>query len=78
MGNDMKVDKTLDIKGLSAQRLKEVTQEILNMMAKGQILRVIADNAETDMAISMVCEHLGCRLLSMEQDGGVVCLTIMK
>lgn len=78
MGSDLRVDKTLDIKGLSAQRLKEVTQEILNMMSKGQVLRVIADNAETNKVIPVVCEHLGCRLLSTEEDKGVVSLTIMK
>jgi TusA-related sulfurtransferase len=74
----MKADKTLDIKGLTDQRPKEVTKDVLNMMAKGQILRVIADDAEARQAIAVLCEYSGYNLLSMEEDGGIICFTIQK
>ena len=74
----MKTDKTLDIKGLTDQRPKEVTQDVLNMMAKGQILRVIADDAGSRQAIALLCEYCGYNLLSMEEDGDIICFNIQK
>jgi tRNA 2-thiouridine synthesizing protein A len=74
----MKADKTLDIKGLSDQRPQEVTKDVLNMMAEGQILRVIADDAGARQAIAAPCECSGYNLLSMEEDRGIICFNIQK
>ena len=74
----MKADKTLDIKGLSNQRLPEVTRDVLNMMAKGQILRVIADDEGARRTISLLCEYSGHKLISMEEDGKIICFIIQK
>lgn len=74
----MKADKTLDIKGLIDQRPKEVTKDVLSMMAKGQILRVISDDAGAKQAIALLCEHSGYNLISTEEEGVVICFTIQK
>jgi TusA-related sulfurtransferase len=74
----MKADKTLDIKGLSDQRPQEVTKDVLNMMAEGQILRVIADDAGARQAIAALCECSGYNLLSMEEDRGIIRFNIQK
>lgn len=74
----MKADKTLDIMGLTDQRPKEVTKDVLDIMAKGQILRVIADDAGARRAIALLCEYSGYSLLSTEEDGRVLCFTIQK
>lgn len=74
----MKTDKTLDIKGLTDQRPQEVTKDVLNMMAKGQILRVIADDEGARRTISMLCEYSGYSLLSMKEDGRIICFIIQK
>ncbi|MBI5634077.1 MAG: sulfurtransferase TusA family protein [Nitrospirae bacterium] len=74
----MKADKTLDIKGLTDQRPKEVTKNVLSIMAKGQILRVIADDAGARQALVSLCEYSGYSLLSLEEDRGVICFNIQK
>jgi TusA-related sulfurtransferase len=74
----MKADKTLTIKGLTDQRPKEVTKDVLSKMAKGQILRVIADDAGARQAIAVLCQCLGYNLLSMEEDGEIICFNIQK
>lgn len=74
----MKTDKTLDIKGLTDQRPQEVTNDVLKMMAKGQILRVIADDAGARRTISMLCEFSGYNLLSIDEDKGIICFNIQK
>lgn len=74
----MKADKTLDIKGLTDQRPKEVTEDVLNKMAKGQILRVIADDAGAKQAIEVLCESSGYNLLLMQEEGRIICFTIQK
>jgi len=74
----MKADKTLDIKGLTDQRPKEVTEDVMNKMAKGQILRVIADDAGARQAIILLCEYSGYSLLSLEEDRGIICFNIRK
>lgn len=74
----MKADKTLDIKGLTHERPKEVTKDVLNIMAKGQILRVIADDPAARHALSALCEYSGYRLLSLEEERGIFCFTIQK
>jgi TusA-related sulfurtransferase len=78
MKNSIKVDKTLDIKGLSAQRPAEVTKSILNIMRKGQTLRVVADDAAAKESIAVLCENLGCMMLSVEEDRGSLYFTIRK
>jgi TusA-related sulfurtransferase len=74
----MKVDKTLDIKGLSGQRSKEVTTGILGNMAKGQILRVITDDPLSRQVIPQLCLNLGSNLLSSREDRGINFFTIQK
>ena len=78
MDNYIKVDKTLDIKGLSAQRPVEVTKSILNMMMKGQTLRVVANDAAAKQNIPVLCEKMGCIMLLMEEKGGSLYFTIRK
>lgn len=76
--NMIRIDKTLDIKGLSMQRPREITKGILENMEKGSVLQVIADCGETKRSIPLLCENLGCRLISMEEDRGIICFTIMR
>jgi len=78
MKNSIKVDKTLDIKGLSAQRPAEVTKSILNIMRKGQTLRVVVDDASAKENIPVLCKNMGCVMLSVEEDGGSLYFTIQK
>jgi len=78
MKNAIRADKTLDIKGLSMQRPLEVTKEVLNTMEKGRVLQVVADDSGTKRSIPLLCEYMGYRLLSMEEDRGIICFTIMK
>lgn len=74
----MSIDKTLDIKGLAGQRQVAVTETILQMMAKGQTLKVVTDNAGAKLTFPLLCEHLGCALLSIEEGGGIVSFVIQK
>lgn len=74
----MKTDKTLDIKGLTDQRPREVTRDVMNEMAKDQILRVIANDAGAKQAIAELCECSGYNLLSVEEDKGIFCFNIQK
>lgn len=74
----MKADKTLDIKGLADHRPQEVTKDVLNTMAKGQILRVIADDEGARRTISMLCEYSGYKLISIEEDGEIIRFIIQR
>jgi len=74
----MKADKTLDIKGLTDQRPLEVTKDVLKTMAKGQILRVIADAEGARRTISMLCKYSDYKLISTENDGKIICFIIQR
>lgn len=74
----MNIDKTLDIKGLADQRQAEVAERILNMMTKGQTLKVVTDSVGSRRIFPLLCEHLGCSLLSMEEAGGIVSFVVRK
>lgn len=74
----MNIDKTLDIKGLADQRQAEVAERILNMMTKGQTLKVVTDSAGSRRIFPLLCEHLGCNLLSVEEAGGIVSFVVQK
>ena len=78
MEQGTRVDKTLDIKGLAGQRQVAVTESVLQTIAKGQTLKVVTDNAGTKRTFPLLCEHLGCTLLSIEEGGGIVSFVIRK
>ncbi len=74
----MKVDKTLDIKGLSRGRPCEVTTNILATLRPGQILRVIVDDAAARKDSPRLCEQLGLKVLATDENGKTVSFTIQK
>ncbi len=78
MEKDIAITKTLDIKGLSGRRPCEVTGHTLKNMAKGQILRVVSDDAETRREIPRLCGSEGYGLLSIEEDRGIICFIILR
>lgn len=74
----VKVDKTLDIKGLTGSRTKVITANILEKMESGQVLMVITNNMNARQSIPSLCESLGCKLLEFEEDTGTMYFTIQK
>jgi tRNA 2-thiouridine synthesizing protein A len=77
-GENPKVDKTLDVRGLACPRPKAVTERTLEKMKSGQSLQVITDDMSTRQSIPSFCESLGYELLNFREDGGVLYFTIRK
>lgn len=74
----IRVDKTLDIKGIQLTRLQELTRDTLEMMYSGQILRVITDDMTTKNTIPSLCDTNGYILIEIEENGGIIYFTIKK
>lgn len=75
---EIKVDKTLDIKGIHSPRLQELTRNTLEKMYSGQILRVITDDMTTKTVMQSLCTNGGYMLMEMKNDDGVLYYTIRK
>ncbi len=78
MDQGTRIDKTLDIKGLAAQRQIEVTEHVLRMMTRGQTLKVVTDNGGSRLTFPLLCEAVNCRLLSVGEEGGIISFVIRK
>lgn len=74
----VKIDKTLDIKGLTCPRPKVLTMKTLEDMEPGQVLRVITNDQSIKQSIPPLCESLGYKVLELTEDTGAICLTIQK
>lgn len=74
----IRIDKTLDIKGISSPRPQELTFNILESMDSGQILQVITSDRAAKNTIPFLCESNGYILIEIEDDGGTIYFTIKK
>ena len=74
----VKIDKTLDVRGLAGPRTSALTMQTLEAMHDGQVLRVIADDRKARHAIPLMCETCGHRILELTQEAGTVTFTIQK
>lgn len=74
----VKIDKTLDVRGLAGPRTSALTIQTLEAMHDGQVLRVIADDRKSRNAIPLMCETCGHRILELKQEAGTVTFTIQK
>lgn len=74
----VKVDKTLDIKGLSGTRSKVLTYSTLEQMEPGMVLRVITNDVTTKDTIPSLCSEFAYRVLEIKEDGGTIHFIIQK
>jgi len=74
----IQTDKTLDIKGLAGLRAETLTWNTLNTMDPGQVLTVVTTDRSAREKLMRLCEHLGCTLLSLREEGGTLCVQIRK
>ncbi len=74
----LKMDKTLDIQGVTNPTAWIMTKQTLDAMESGQVLRVVTDNRQTALCVMTLCERLGCGLPERSEDNGRLVLTIRK
>ncbi len=74
----VRVDKTLDIKGISSPRLQELTVNTMESMYSGQVLRVITDDSSTRTTIPALCNKCGYVLMETGEYDGALYYTIRK
>ncbi len=77
-GGNIKVDKTLDVRGLVCPRPKVIAEHTLEKMESGQSLCVITNDMSTMQSIPSLCESMGYEVLDFSEDGGVLYFTIRK
>lgn len=76
--SEVKVDKTLDVKGLVCPRPMVMTMNTLKAMEKGQVLHVIANDSSTKHTIPALCERAGYKLVEMKDESGNINFVIQK
>lgn len=74
----LKIDKTLDIKGLVNPRPTIITEHTLREMNPGQVLRVITNDVSTKRSIPELCKGRGYKLLELQEEAGALCFIIQK
>lgn len=74
----VKIDKTLDIKGLVCPRPKALTMKTLENMVPGQVLMVVTSDRSTKQSIPSLCASRGYKVLALAEDGGTIYFTIQK
>jgi TusA-related sulfurtransferase len=62
-------DKTLDVQGIVAVRVRTLALETLQLMERGQVLKVITTEREAKKGIAALCHEEGYRLLEEILDG---------
>lgn len=75
---EIRIDKTLDIGGVTDIRAKAILMDIFEKIGKGQVLRVIAKGAAARQIIPSLCESSGYELLDFREDAGMMYFTIQK
>lgn len=74
----IRTDKTLDIKGLVSPRAEIITENTLVAMEPGQVLTVVTTCRTTKQKIPSLCRALGCTLLEIREEGGLLYIQIQK
>ncbi|VAX26694.1 hypothetical protein MNBD_NITROSPIRAE02-766 [hydrothermal vent metagenome] len=72
MSREIRVDKILDVKGLSCPGPTVLTMKALEGMKKGKVLQVIANDTSTRLAIPSLCMNTGYELLEFREDEGTL------
>ncbi len=67
---DVKVDKTLDARGLSCPMPMLKTKKVLKEMKSGEVLEVLGTDPGSKNDIPSFCEKLGHEFLGYEDDPG--------
>ena len=62
-------DKTLDVQGIAGLRVRTLTLETLELMERGQVLKVITADKDSKKEIASLCREEGYLLLDEVLDG---------
>lgn len=71
-------DKTLDVQGVSGLRVRTLALETLELMERGQVLKVITAEKDTRMGIASLCREEGYLLLDAVLDGSLYSFLIQR
>ncbi len=74
----VKIDKTLDMKGLTTSRLNEFIISVMETMTKGEVLRVITNELKAKELFPNVCREKGYEIIKVDEEPGVFTFTIQK
>ncbi|NOZ25909.1 MAG: sulfurtransferase TusA family protein [Nitrospirae bacterium] len=72
MARNIRVDKILDVKGLSCPGPTVLTMKALEGMKKGRVLQVIANDTSAVIAIPSLCRNTGYELLEFREEEGTL------
>ncbi len=75
---EVKVDKTLDVKGLVCPMPVLKTKKALDEIESGQILKVVATDVASKADIPALIERLGHELLQLKEADGMITFLIKK
>lgn len=78
MAEEIKVDQTLDVRGILCPRPMLMTMNHLKKMQKGQVLLVLATDRATKQSITSLCKKTGDELLKQEDEATVLKYWIRK
>ena len=69
MGDDLKVDRTLDIRGQVCPLTFVRSKLAIEKMALGEVLEIIVDHQPAALNVPRSMEHEGHKVLKIEQAG---------
>jgi len=72
VSKEIRVDKILDVKGLSCPGPTVLTMKALERMKRGKVLQVIANDTSTRIAIPSLCRNAGYELLEFREEEGLL------
>lgn len=76
--DSIKVDKTLDVKGVGSERIGALAKTALGSMCAGQVLKIVTDDPSTRSVISDICSDKGHLLIESQEDKGMLLYAIKK
>jgi tRNA 2-thiouridine synthesizing protein A len=78
MTRKKKIDKILDVQGLSCPMPTVITSKTLKQMKKGSSLQVVTNDSTTKESIPTLCSQEGYRISELREQGGLLYFTILK
>jgi len=71
-------DKTLDVQGVAGLRVRTLALETLELMERGQVLKVITADRDAKKGIASLCREEGYLLLDEVLDGSLHSFLIQR
>ncbi|MBI4686252.1 MAG: sulfurtransferase TusA family protein [Nitrospirae bacterium] len=76
--SECKIDRVIDVKGITCPKSLIIATNTLKSMAKGQCLKIICGDGSIKHNLPAVCKKSGFTILETKEEDGVVSFIIQR